>query len=134
MIVVDTNVITYLVLNGDYTELSGGLFLWDAEWSAPRLWRDEMANILTTYRRNNLMDHHSAVKAFEHADRILRRNEYSIPVEKILEVAERTQCSGYDSQFISLAEDLGLKLFTFDKQILRAVPGIAHRPGEQEHL
>jgi hypothetical protein len=39
--------------------------------------------------------------------------------------------SGYDSQYIALAEDLGLKLFTFDKKILSNSGSIAIRPGDR---
>lgn len=132
MVVVDANVITYLVLNGDFSNECGDLFLWDPEWLVPRLWRDELSNVLATYERRNLISRKEAFLAFHDAEAILSRNEYEIGIERILSVAERTGCSGYDSQYIALAEDLGLKLFTFDKKILSIVKKFAVRPGNHK--
>ena len=131
MIVVDANVITYLVLNGDYSKECSNLFSWDPEWSAPRLWRDELSNVLATYERRGLLTRKDALLGFGDAETILGRNEYEVKIERILSVAERTQCSGYDAQYLALAEDLGLNLYTFDKKILSLTGSIAVRPGEQ---
>ena len=90
MIVVDTNVVTYLVLNGDYSQSCGDLFSWDPEWSAPRLWRDEFSNVLATYERRGLLTRKEALLAFGDAEAILSRNEYEVGIERILSVAERT--------------------------------------------
>lgn len=43
-------------------------------------------------------------------------------------VSRRTGCSAYDSQYVCLAEDLGLDLFTYDREILSKCPGIAAKP------
>ena len=45
-----------------------------------------------------------------------------------LAVAKETGCSGYDSQYIALAQDLGLNLYTYDRKILASVPSIASEP------
>lgn len=42
--------------------------------------------------------------------------------------ARRTGCSGYDSYYIALAEDLDVKLYTYDKEILRKCAGLAVKP------
>lgn len=128
MIVVDTNVITYLVLRGDYSGECEALYRSDCEWAAPRLWRDELCNVLATYERRGLLGRTDALRAFSNAQEIIFGNEFDMPPERILSVASRTQCSGYDAQYIALAEDLGIHLFTFDKKILSAVPDIARKP------
>lgn len=51
MIVVDTNVISYLLIRGDRSEAIDRLFESDSEWVAPRLWLDEFLNVLATYER-----------------------------------------------------------------------------------
>jgi predicted nucleic acid-binding protein len=132
MIVVDANVISYLVLKGDNSKICGDLFLWDSVWVAPRLWRDEIANVLTTYERMGLLHRKDALLAFSDAVAILGGNEYDISIERILAVSDKTKCSGYDSQYIALAEDLNLTLFTYDKKILSNCPKIAMRPGAQQ--
>ena len=128
MIVVDANVITYLVLNSPHSEACSRLFLEDPEWVAPRLWRDELSNVLVTYERRNLLDRQSTLLAFQQASTIIGKNEYDIQIDRILNVAHRTQCSGYDSQYIALAEDLGLQLYTYDQKILDRCPGFSLKP------
>ena len=131
MIVVDANVISFLVLKGDNSKTCGDLFLWDSVCVAPRLWRDEVANVLTTYERRGLLDRKDALLAFNDAVAILGGNEYDVSIERILSVAGRTKCSGYDSQYVALAEDLDLKLFTYDKKVLSSCPDIAVKLGSQ---
>ncbi len=129
MIVVDANVIAYLVLKGDYSKECENLFVWDSDWAAPRLWRDELCNVLVTYERRGLLDRRNTLQAFLDAEAVIGHNQYDVGAERILSVASRTQCSGYDSQYIALAEDLGVRLFTFDKQILSTAKNVACTPG-----
>lgn len=129
MIVVDTNVITYLVLKGDFSTECEILFLRDSDWAAPRLWRDELCKVLVTYERRGLLSRTDALRAFNNAEEVMGVNQFDIRPERILSVARRTLCSGYDAQYIALAEDLDIRLFTFDKKILSSVPDIARKPG-----
>jgi predicted nucleic acid-binding protein len=55
MIVVDTNVIAYLYLTGEYSDLSERLLEHDPDWMAPRLWRSEFRNVLALYLRKELL-------------------------------------------------------------------------------
>ena len=49
MIVVDTNILAYLYLPGDFTERAEALLAKDADWVAPTLWRSEFRNILVVH-------------------------------------------------------------------------------------
>ena len=51
MIVVDTNVIAYLLIPGQHTAAARGTLARDAEWAAPLLWRSELRNVLALYLR-----------------------------------------------------------------------------------
>ena len=51
MIVVDTNVIAYLFLPGEYTPLAERLLQKDPDWVAPVLWRSELRNVFALYVR-----------------------------------------------------------------------------------
>lgn len=110
MIIVDANVITYMILKGDFSKDCGDLFIMDSDWSAPRLWRDEVSNVLVTYERGGLLSREESLLAFSDAEAVMGANDFDVKVERALTVAHQTGCSGYDSQYIALAEDLGLKL------------------------
>jgi predicted nucleic acid-binding protein len=51
MIVVDSNVLAYLYLPGEYTSAAEALLERDPDWASPILWRSEFRNILAGYVR-----------------------------------------------------------------------------------
>lgn len=57
MIVVDTNIIAYLLIPGDHTESVEDLHRQDASWVAPLPWKDEFLNILCTYKRIEALEY-----------------------------------------------------------------------------
>ena len=61
MIVVDVNVLAYLLIPGRYTNSAEQLLEADSHWVAPRLWRSEFRNVLSTYVRSNLLELADAV-------------------------------------------------------------------------
>ena len=128
MIVVDTNVIAYLLIRGDRSEAADRLQRTDPDWVAPHLWLDEFLNVLCTYERNQLLNAQEVSELLTDALSLMDGKSYDIPPHQILSVSRRTGCSGYDSQYIALAEELGVKLYTNDKKILAACPGLAAIP------
>lgn len=125
VIVVDTNVIAYLLLRGERSEAIERLLERDAEWVAPRLWLDEFLNVLCTYERNGGIGTAQSFAILEDALALMDGASYEVAPERILTVARRTGCSAYDSQYIALAEDLGLKLYTCDQRIIQRCPHVA---------
>jgi len=128
VIVVDTNVISYLLIRGERSESMDRLLAVDDGWVAPRLWVDELLNVLATYERNGLLTTDQTAPILADALALMEDSSYEIPPERVLAVARRTTCSAYDSQYIALAEDLGLKLYTCDRKILKNCPGVAVEP------
>jgi predicted nucleic acid-binding protein len=132
MIVVDTNILAYLYLPGDRTEEVKSLLEADSEWAAPVLWRSELTNILCTCMRVKGLAKDRCLEIFELADELMRERTYSTSPLRVFEVAERTACSGYDSEFIALAEDLQTKLVTYDAALLSRAGPIACAPSDIE--
>jgi predicted nucleic acid-binding protein len=128
VIVVDTNVIAYLLIAGDRSEAADRLWQADHEWVAPRLWLDEFLNVLATSERHGRFDSRLAAGLLDDAIDLMLDGTFEVRPERVLAVARRTGCSGYDSQYVALAEDLGVALYTWDCQILDRCPECAVAP------
>lgn len=50
---------------------------------------------------------------------------YTVPSATVMNLVERSSCSAYDCEYAALAESLGIKLVTADKQLCREFPAIA---------
>ena len=125
MIVVDTNVIAYLLIRGERSGAMDRLLDRDPDWVAPRLWLDEFLNVLCTYERTGGIGSAQSMALLEDALALMEGASYEVAPERVLAVARRTGCSGYDSQYIALAEDLGVKFHTCDQRVVRKCPGLA---------
>jgi len=118
MIVVDTNIITYLLLPTSYTSLVDSLFKIDSEWAAPALWKSEFRNVLALYIRKKIITLEKALQLQDMAESIMTENEFDISSSQVLALVEKSNCSSYDCEFIALANQLNIQLVTQDKKIL----------------
>lgn len=125
MIVADTNTIAYLYLPTEQTEDVVALLLREPHWVVPLLWRSEFRNVLALYVRKNIIDLGTAIAIQAQAESQFADNEYTVNSSDVLALAERSGCSAYDCEFVSLADSLGLKLVTGDRKLLREFPDLA---------
>lgn len=122
MIVVDVNIIAYLLISGEKTVDARALYKLDPNWSVPDLWRDEFLNILATYIRQGGIDLESAGELWQSAVDLFAANEHIADPLMALELAYRHQLSAYDAQYLAVAVELGVKLVTEDRALRRSVP------------
>ena len=127
MIVVDSNILAYLYLPGDRTADAKALFIRDAEWTAPVLWRSEFRNILAGYIRKKLITFEQACNLQFEAESLLAGSEFEVDSKSVLELVRDSDCSAYDCEFIALAIRLDTKLVTVDKKLLKAFPSRAEQ-------
>lgn len=127
MIVVDTNVLAYLLIPGKYTASAEKLLATDADWAAPRLWRSELRNVLATYVRGKLLEIADAAALHRKAVELVGGEEYDVETLEVLRLAKSSGCSGYDCEFVALAEFLDVKLVTTDAKLVKAFPRRATR-------
>lgn len=125
MIVVDSNVLAYLYLTGEHTQAAEALLERDPEWASPVLWRSEFRNILAGYIRRKEISSEQAVRLQLEAESLLAGCEFEVESRNVLELVCESDCSAYDCEFIALAMKLETKLFTMDKNLLRAFPKYA---------
>ena len=122
MIVVDSNVLAYLYLPGEYTAAAEALLEQDSDWAAPILWRSEFRNILAGYLRRKAITFEQANSLQREAESLLEGAEFELESLAVLELLRDSDCSAYDCEFIALAMKLDTKLITMDKKLLRAFP------------
>ncbi|HRO25588.1 MAG TPA: type II toxin-antitoxin system VapC family toxin, partial [Promineifilum sp.] len=99
MIVVDVNVIAYLLITGEKTTEARAVRELDADWIVPDLWRDEFLNILATYVRHGGIDLETAVALWLSAVTLFKGHESTADPIMALELAARHQLSAYDAQY-----------------------------------
>ena len=122
MIVVDSNVLAYLYLPGEYTAAAEALLEQDSDWAAPILWRSEFRNILAGYLRRKAITFEQANSLQREAESLIEGAEFELESIAVLELVRDSDCSAYDCEFIALAIKLDTKLITMDKKLLRAFP------------
>lgn len=125
MIVVDTNVLAYLLIPGKYTESAERLLVADPDWAAPRLWRSELRNVLATYVRNRLMEVADATALHQRAAALIGTEEYDVGTMDVLRLSKSSGCSAYDCEFIALADFLNVEFATTDMKLAKAFPARA---------
>jgi predicted nucleic acid-binding protein len=128
VIVVDTNLLVYLYVQGQRTNESEAVLRRDSLWAVPLLWRSEFRNSLVGLIRANALGLEDALALVEEAESWLMGHEYSVPSRNVLTSAAESGCSAYDCEFVILAQDLGVHLVTNDRQVLKAFPTIAISP------
>jgi predicted nucleic acid-binding protein len=127
VIVVDTNVLAYLFIQGIHTPSAEALLVKEPQWVAPILWRNEFRNILAGYIRRGDVSFDGAYKILREAESLLAGNEYEPDSLQVLELVRDSECTAYDCEFVAVAMALNAKLVTMDKALLKAFPKVAVR-------
>ncbi len=125
MIVVDTNLVSYLLIEGERTEATRGVWQKDPDWRLPPLWRSEFLNVLATIVRASDLSHDDALATWLLATDLLRGQELEPAGQSVLEAALRYGLSAYDAHFVVVAENLNATLVTGDRGIVSACPKLA---------
>ena len=122
MIVVDTNVVAYLFLRGEFAPQAEAWLRHDREWAAPLLWRSELRNLLAGYLRRKQLTFEAVREIQREAEALMLGNEHDVDSQRVLELVRDSACTAYDCEFVSVAVRLGVKLLTADSKVLKAFP------------
>ncbi len=118
MIVADTNLISYMLIEGDQTELARQVWVRDHEWAMPSLWRSEFLNVLALSHRVGALDEEQVIFLWRSSSIFLDTTEVEPDGEQVLEIAMNSGISAYDAHFVAVANELGVPLVTADKRLL----------------
>lgn len=123
MVIVDTNVLAYLLIEGDRTPEAQALYAIDSEWRSEAFLLVELSNVLATYVRSEAMTRPQAETLLSEAERRMR-GLVNVPGTQALRLADRFGVSAYDARFLAAAQALGGKLVTEDTRLRAAAPGL----------
>jgi predicted nucleic acid-binding protein len=125
LIVADTNLVAYLLIEGERSDVARAVWAKDARWMLPTLWRSEFLNVLTTSVRAHVLSLADAQQTWQVAIAIFDQSEVEPSGTAVLKTASERSLSAYDAQFVVAAADLGVPLVTSDRRILNACPDLA---------
>jgi predicted nucleic acid-binding protein len=125
MIVVDTNLIGYLLLPGQRSTHAEQALRKDPRWAAPLLWRSELRNVLALYMRRQRLGLDDACRIMAEAVELMAGEEFEVDSAHVLRLAHASGCSAYDCEFVALALNLSIPLVTVDRQVLARFPDVA---------
>ncbi|UCE39914.1 MAG: type II toxin-antitoxin system VapC family toxin [Candidatus Aminicenantes bacterium] len=125
MIVVDSNIIIYVHVQSERTDLALCALRKDPYWVAPLLWQSEFRNVMAGYIRRRILKLEDAKQVMKSALRTMEDREILPPSELVLDLVAASDCSAYDCEYVALARHLDVKLVTSDQKILQNFPEIA---------
>lgn len=130
MIVVDTNVVVTLVLPSEHTAVVTRLFELEPRWVGPRLVRSEILSVLAQQRVNAGLTVPESADAFSIALEAFDDASLEPEPARVLQLVVSSGCSSYDCEYVAVAEELGCRLATYDKLVLRRFPSVAATPDD----
>ena len=125
MIVIDANILIYALIKSDYTPQVNQLRGKDADWRTTALCLHEAVNVLATYQRRGILTLAQVRELLVHAERFVKVAQCEVELDLALSVAAAYAVTGYDAQYVALAQTLNAPLITEDRKLRQAVPGIA---------
>jgi predicted nucleic acid-binding protein len=128
VIVADTNLVAYLLIDGTHTAEARAVWDKDSHWMLPTIWRSEFLNVLTTAVHANVLTLEQAHGTWHVATSIFAESEVEPDGDDVLAQAAERNLSAYDAQFAVAASDLGVPLVTSDRRLLARCRDLAVSP------
>jgi predicted nucleic acid-binding protein len=124
MQVIDTNIIVYLLLQGDRTTAARALLAKDPDWRSDSFVLVEFCNVLATMVRTRLLASRRAREALSKAEQVIEPGLHPAAHGTSLATAEEFGVSVCDARFLVVAQVLGTRLVTEDAKLRRAAPAL----------
>jgi|SRR6266550_1551944 predicted nucleic acid-binding protein len=130
MLLVDTNVVAYLLIHGDQTKAAQELRSLDPDWRSEGFLLVEFTNILASSIAAKRMTLPLAENILAKATNLFDGKLARIPSSSVLAIAARYRVSAYDGRFLALADQLGQRLVTEDRRLRAAAPELTQSLAE----
>jgi predicted nucleic acid-binding protein len=119
MIVVDTSVLVPAFVESADSPAARHAVAADAVWILPPLWKFEFTNAIVQLLRNATISDRAAQHALVEARIAVSDREVPVDQLQALRLAIDLNLSGYDAQYVALAQAYGVRCVTADRQLAR---------------
>ena len=125
MIVIDNSVLVPAIITSANSAQARKAAARDAQWILPPLWKFEFTNVMATLLRSRVIDEVAARSALADAQTLVSQREVAVDQVHALRLAVGLSISGYDAQYLALADAYGVRCVTEDQELVRQSGGLA---------
>jgi predicted nucleic acid-binding protein len=122
VIVADTNLVAYLLIEDEQTPQALQLKAKNLTWLMPGFWRIEFLNIVSAYVRTGRFSRAEGMDLIHRSRRLTHVKDMAVDETDALDLAEQHKISGYDALFLALAKSQRCKLISADKKLAAVAP------------
>ena len=130
MLLVDTNVVAYFLIEGDETAAARQLRSRDPDWRSEAFLLVEFTNVLASSIASKRMTFPMAEVFLHGVSALFEGRLDQMPHATVLATAIRHRVSAYDARFLALADQLGSRLVTEDARLRAAAPALTQSLAE----
>jgi len=130
MVLIDTNILAYLLIDGEQAEAARRLRRSDPDWRSEAFIMAEFTNVLVRYTLGKRITLALAQDLLEKAGTLLDGKLGRISHAQVLTTAARHRVTAYDARFLALAQRVGLRLVTEDNKLRTAAPALTQSLAE----
>jgi predicted nucleic acid-binding protein len=122
MVLVDANILAYLVIEGILNRDAQRLYRMDPEWHTEAFAFIELSNVLASYHRLKALTLSVCLETMREAEDAIGANVHSVLTSESLVTAAEFGISAYNARYIALARKLNATLVTEDKKLRKSAP------------
>jgi predicted nucleic acid-binding protein len=130
MLLVDTNVVAYLLIDGNHTKAAQQLRARDPDWRSEAFLLVEFTNVLASSIAMKRMTLALAGDFLAKAAALFDGKLGRVAHPSVLAIAARHRVSAYDARFLALADQLESRLVTEDAKLRAAAPALTQSLAE----
>lgn len=130
MLLVDTNVAAYFLIDGDHSAATQELHRRDPDWRSEAFLLVEFTNVLASSIARRRMTLPLARAFLAKVNSLFEGKLTRVAHASVLATAVQYRVSAYDARFLNLAEQLGRRLVTEDARLRAAAPKLTQSLAE----
>ena len=122
MVVVDTNILASLLIEGPFSTAARSLLAADPDWHSEPFIIVELSNVLATQVRAKRIGLDAALIVLSQGAAAMDTRLHAVDHAAALAFAQRHSVSAYDARYLAVAHGLGQRLVSEDAALRRRAP------------